>query len=575
MKIRKILISAVCIPALSVSAVSYAADFTADERGTVNFSDVFDVSGLGGYKEYDGHRYTYGDYDMFMNYKLTDKNNNLQNFGQVVLDDSGNVNFSFRIKGETGEYTLTLSNAKLGNKSYTIDYVNNIYIDFNDIKKSNDEQQMLDFLNESGSLFGLDSKAFSLLDGTQRDKIVKSFMAADDASSMEDMKKLAEGERVVDVLFETAQSDSILTEYILDNAKRENSVFNKSIAEIFEQKLSESEKSSVVSALMGSALDSSAIDKFEFGVLKCLVHGFKYFADMDTVILSEGNIWGFDESDLKRYKNCDTSGVQKDMMSAIDTAGSLKAYREKFGASITANPKESTGGSSGGKGSSGGSSVVSSGGKSQNYEVSGDGLLTPDTNVRQEYDPSSEKADFKDLDGFDWAKDAIKTLASNYIISGVTSTEFQPARTIKREEFIKLITSGLRLTGAEAGAAFADVSESDWFYDAVGAAKRAEIVTGDENGNFGAGREITRQDAAVMLARTAKFKGVTLGGENNISFADGDAVASYAASAVEKLAKAGIINGTDDGRFAPEASLTRVEAAVMLYKFFSALSVIK
>lgn len=274
MKTQRIL--ALSLTAALLGCNAYAADFTADERGVVNFSDNFDVSQLGQYKDYDGHRYTYGDYDKFLNYKVTDSENNLQNFGQIILDDTGDVNFSFRIKGETGEYTLTLTNVKLGTKTYTVDYVNNIYIDFNDIKKSGDKELMAEFLNESGTLFGFDTKAFSLLSDDKAQEIVQKFISSADAASLDDMKRLAEGTKVVDTLFETADKPEVLIEYITDNAARTDTVFDKNIVGIFNSDLSDAEKSAVASALMGSPLDADAVAKFDFQVLKSRVHQIKY-----------------------------------------------------------------------------------------------------------------------------------------------------------------------------------------------------------------------------------------------------------------------------------------------------------
>ena len=137
-----------------------------------------------------------------------------------------------------------------------------------------------------------------------------------------------------------------------------------------------------------------------------------------------------------------------------------------------------------------------------------------------------------------------------------------------------MITSGLRLTGAEATSTFADVKKDDWYYAAIAAAERAELITGNGDGKFGAGTEITRQDAAVLLSRTAAYKGVALESSVEISFTDNDSVADYAKSAVSKLSKAGIINGMEDGSFAPESALTRAEAAKMIYGLFKALSII-
>ncbi len=174
---------------------------------------------------------------------------------------------------------------------------------------------------------------------------------------------------------------------------------------------------------------------------------------------------------------------------------------------------------------------------------------------------------FKDLEGYDWAKESIEVLVAKGVVSGYSDDEFKPANSITREEFVKLLTSGLKLVGAEAVAEFTDVSENDWFYRPVAAALRAGIIQGNPDKSFGTGSYITRQDMAVMLARAAEFKGYTWQKLKNVEFTDSDNISDYAADAVEKLAKNEVINGMTDGSFMPKQNLTRAEAAKVICGF--------
>ena len=70
-----------------------------------------------------------------------------------------------------------------------------------------------------------------------------------------------------------------------------------------------------------------------------------------------------------------------------------------------------------------------------------------------------------------------------------------------------------------------------------------------------------------MLYIYAKFNGIEVGGDKEVSFADGEAVSGWAKEAVEALSKAGIMSGRDKGNFDPKANATRAEAATMLVNF--------
>ncbi|MBU5451283.1 discoidin domain-containing protein [Acetivibrio sp. MSJd-27] len=182
--------------------------------------------------------------------------------------------------------------------------------------------------------------------------------------------------------------------------------------------------------------------------------------------------------------------------------------------------------------------------------------------------PAVTEPKLKDIAG-SWAKPYIETLLQDGIVSGTPDGYFEPQRNITREEFLKMLMEAFRLKDASAKADFKDVPEDAWFSPYVAAAQKMGIVKGDENGFFGIGENISRQDMAVMACRVAEAAGVSLAGGSNLIFTDSKEIASYAADSIAALFKAGIINGMEDGSFQPEGFATREQAAkimCMLYK---------
>ena len=94
------------------------------------------------------------------------------------------------------------------------------------------------------------------------------------------------------------------------------------------------------------------------------------------------------------------------------------------------------------------------------------------------------------------------------------------------------------------------------------------MVNGVDGVSFGAGSFVTRQDAAVMIYRYLKSTGYefTTAGDD---FADIDSCADYAKEAIKALKNSGLISGNGDNTFNPKESLTRAQAAVMIYNIIS------
>jgi len=170
-------------------------------------------------------------------------------------------------------------------------------------------------------------------------------------------------------------------------------------------------------------------------------------------------------------------------------------------------------------------------------------------------------AAFSDTGGH-WAESRIAEWAQKGLVQGYPDGTFRPDGEVTRAEFVALTNRAFGVVKAGAAeAGFADVKPGDWFYEDVMAAKAAGYIAGYPDGTFMPDRNITRQEAAVILAR---LLGLQPDAGRAAGFADGGAVGAWAAGSVGAVAKAGLMVGMPDGTFMPLKGTTRAEAVVLL-----------
>ena len=178
-----------------------------------------------------------------------------------------------------------------------------------------------------------------------------------------------------------------------------------------------------------------------------------------------------------------------------------------------------------------------------------------------------------DISGVEWAREAIEYLHKNKIISGYEDNTFRPDNSITREEFaaIAVRAFGLSKDGAEAD--FSDTVRGEWYYPFVASAAVSGAISGKDDGSFGVGETITRQDMCTILVRIADGMGTNLGEKyERLEFVDNAEIADYAAAAVTALQRAGIINGTGDNMFSPQGEVSRAMAAKAVYGMLAAVN---
>jgi hypothetical protein len=137
--------------------------------------------------------------------------------------------------------------------------------------------------------------------------------------------------------------------------------------------------------------------------------------------------------------------------------------------------------------------------------------------------------------------------------------EFKPNGTVTRAEFLQTLYNILGNDESK-DTDFADIKGNEWYYDCVKWGVANGLINGYEDNTFRANKQISREEAAVILARCVNLTDTS---NSNGKFTDEASISSWAKSAVDKIAGAEIIKGDNNGRFNPKNSLTRAETAVL------------
>lgn len=173
---------------------------------------------------------------------------------------------------------------------------------------------------------------------------------------------------------------------------------------------------------------------------------------------------------------------------------------------------------------------------------------------------------FTDVPANAWFYEAVKYVTGQGLFNGVSDTSFAPGLPMTRAMFVTVLgrMDGGELTGKNI---FTDVPADTWYTQSVAWAAGEGIVNGTGDGKFSPDAQITREELCVMLMRYAQYAGIQVGGITQTAFQDQAKISSWAKSAVETLASAGLIQGKEGNVFDPKGTATRAEVATILMRF--------
>lgn len=169
-----------------------------------------------------------------------------------------------------------------------------------------------------------------------------------------------------------------------------------------------------------------------------------------------------------------------------------------------------------------------------------------------------------------WGMPIMQQWHEKGLVNGYPDGSLRPDEQITRAQFVTLLNGvfhyGAAAADSESGqTAFKDVAENAWYYDDITAVAAAGIIQGYPDGSFKPDGQVSRQDAAAMLATAFKLaasEGQTA--SDLAQFKDQQAISSYARQAVESLLAEGALHGYPDQTIKPLKALTRAEAVTLL-----------
>lgn len=165
----------------------------------------------------------------------------------------------------------------------------------------------------------------------------------------------------------------------------------------------------------------------------------------------------------------------------------------------------------------------------------------------------------KDYEGH-WAQDAIQRWLDMGYVTGYTDGSFKPEGFVTRAEFVRMINNSFGFTET-AEIAFVDVVEDNWYYKEIQKALKAGYITGVSETQFAPTDYITREQAAIIIARILNIKG----NESMADvFIDSSQISIWSKEYVGTASELQLIKGYEDNSFKPQDYIKRSEAVTFL-----------
>ena len=171
---------------------------------------------------------------------------------------------------------------------------------------------------------------------------------------------------------------------------------------------------------------------------------------------------------------------------------------------------------------------------------------------------------FADVSEDDWYYEAVRLVQEQGLMNGYSDGRFGAEDTLSRSQLAQILFNREGRPGSDYLLDFSDVAGGVWYAEAVRWAASQGIVSGYGNGTFGPNDPITREQLAVMLWR---YSGSPAAASKELDFNDESQISGYALEAMRWAVENGILNGYGDGRLGPKGQATRAQAAQILKNF--------
>ena len=485
----------------------------------------------------------------------------------VSVNDTGDnlIEYKFPAKAVSGQYGFLFA-ADGVDKTY---YTTRFYMSENDIENAinelnekikfegeNTPEALKEFVEKNYRALYLDMTKYNELSENPKLVAIKALENDNDYSSADEIGTAFYKGVAVAWIYDNKSPSEILTEYnkylLLEMYDNYNLLENKSVVD---KKIAGKDNEKDIRELFNKAVPVAMINEAEPSQMKTIIQNYQEYLGLDSDMY---------DYFIKNSDKCAQALGNKNFNDAEEINDVIQEIKNK-------NTSGSGSGGGSGSGSGGGSGNSYGGGISTQLPSVNTNYVAPTTQQPAEVENPPENQNntnlpFTDIQNVSWAHKAIEYLYNNKILNGKSENSFAPDDYVKREEFVKLVVNAFGLS-AEGEITFNDVNSNDWYYDYLISAANLGVVNGISETEFGVGKNITREDIAVMIYRAVTTSGIDTDiiVEDIPELTDLDTVSEYAKEAVEFMIEKGAINGID-GEFRPHEYATRAQTAQMLYQ---------
>ena len=171
---------------------------------------------------------------------------------------------------------------------------------------------------------------------------------------------------------------------------------------------------------------------------------------------------------------------------------------------------------------------------------------------------------FADVSENDWYYEAVRFANKCGLMNGYSDGRFAPNDNLSRAQLAQILFSNEGKPIVNYLMNFSDVAGGAWYAEAIRWSSSRGIVSGYGNGLFGPNDPITREQLAVILWR---YSGSPAAASTQLRFIDKDEISGFALEAMSWAVENGVLSGYSGGRVEPNGQATRAQAAQVLKNY--------
>ncbi|WP_235801759.1 S-layer homology domain-containing protein [Ureibacillus manganicus] len=163
----------------------------------------------------------------------------------------------------------------------------------------------------------------------------------------------------------------------------------------------------------------------------------------------------------------------------------------------------------------------------------------------------------------EYAKPAVDYLVGKGAITGFEDGSFNPQGELTRAQAVTILVNALNIDVKEGTKTNFEDAKDHWATEEIAAlqAYNNDIIKGFEDGSFRPNEKITRAQLALIITKAYNLKQ-----DDSAVLNFTDNTAAWSKDAVNTLASLGIVAGTSKTTFAPNAIVTREQAAAFFHR---------